>query len=57
MSCGSQWSQVALVLSTPRVVAAAGWDGRQHGALPEAPHGKAPSTVGSDEYNLSLIHI
>lgn len=51
MSCGSQWSQVALVLSTPRVVAAAGWDGRQHGALPEAPHGKAPSTVGSDEYN------
>lgn len=24
---------------------AAGWEGRQHGALLEAPRGKAPSTV------------
>jgi len=33
MSCGSRWSQVALLISILGVVVAAHWEGGQHGAI------------------------
>lgn len=54
MSCGSQWSQVALLISILGVVVAAPWQGGQRGAVTRWASWGVTEHIGFQEVQLEL---